>query len=79
MNDHKPNRRQRRAMQRIGDKMADRIFKQQAIKKVKRDDTEKETHQGAGEVPTNANDRQREPDAPGQQVRMDTGATESDN
>lgn len=32
--DHKPNRRQRRAMQRIGDKIADRIFKQQAIKKV---------------------------------------------
>lgn len=35
--DHKPNRRQRRAMDRIGNKIADRIIKTQAIKKVKKD------------------------------------------
>lgn len=34
MKDHKPNRRQRRAMNRIGNKMADRIFKRNLIKKV---------------------------------------------
>jgi hypothetical protein len=33
-------------MQRIGDKIAERIFKEQAIKKTQRDDTEEETHQG---------------------------------
>jgi len=45
MKDHKPNRKARRAMQRVGNKIADRIFKKQAIKKVQRDDTEEETHQ----------------------------------
>ena len=64
---------------RIGDKIAERIFKQQAIKKTQRDDTKEETHQGDTEVPGDANDWQREPDAPGEQVRMDTGDTESDN
>jgi len=35
--DHKPNRRQRRAMKRIGNKMAEKIFKQQAITKIEKD------------------------------------------
>lgn len=34
---HKPNRRQRRAMDRIGNKIAERIIKTEAIKKVKND------------------------------------------
>ena len=38
MKEHKPNRRQRRAMNRIGDKMADKIFKKNLIKKVKKDE-----------------------------------------
>jgi len=37
MKEHKPNRRQRRAMQRIGNKIAEKIFKQKAIKKVEKD------------------------------------------
>ena len=36
--DHKPNRRQRRAMQRIGNKMAERILKDKLIKKVSNED-----------------------------------------
>ena len=40
MKDHKPNRRARRAMQRVGNKIAERIIERNAIKKVKRDDTE---------------------------------------
>jgi hypothetical protein len=56
MKDRKPNRRSRRAMMRIGDKIAERIYKQQAIKKIQRDDTEEKTHQGDTEVPGDAND-----------------------
>jgi hypothetical protein len=37
MKEHKPNRRRRRAMQRIGDKIAERIFKDKLIKKVEKD------------------------------------------
>lgn len=37
-------------MNRIGDKIAERIYKQQAIQKVQRDDTEEETHSGDTEV-----------------------------
>ena len=37
MKEHKPNRRQRRAMDRIGNKMADKIIKKNLIKKVKKD------------------------------------------
>ena len=48
MKDHKPNRRRRRAMQRIGNKIADRIIKNRLIKKV--DDTQEETHEGDREV-----------------------------
>lgn len=48
MKEHKPNRRQRRAMNRIGNKIADRIFKKQLIKKV--DDKEKKTREGDREV-----------------------------
>lgn len=40
MKDHKPNRRARRAMQRVGNKIAERIIERNAIKKVKRDDPE---------------------------------------
>ena len=36
---HKPNRRQRRAMDRIGNKIAERIIKTEAIKKVKNDES----------------------------------------
>ena len=53
-NDHKPNRRQRRAMNRIGNKIADRIVKQNAIKKV-RDVEKEETYQGDREVSPDAN------------------------
>ena len=54
MKDHKPNRRRRRAMQRIGDKIVEQIFKQRAIKKA--NDTEEKTHPGDTEVPRDAND-----------------------
>jgi len=57
--DHKPNRKQRRAMMRIGDKIADRIIKQDAIKKV-RDEKKEETHQGDREVSGDADDRSGE-------------------
>ena len=40
MKDHKPNRRARRAMQRVGNKIADRIIARNAIKKVERDEGE---------------------------------------
>lgn len=63
MKDHKPNRRQRRAMDRIGNKIADRIFKQQAIKKVK-DDTQEEAHTTGGEVSNDADARPSESDNP---------------
>jgi len=62
-NDHKPNRRQRRAMDRVGNKIADRIFKQQAIKKVK-NDTQEEAHKAGGEVSDDANARPSELDNP---------------
>lgn len=52
--DHKPNRRQRRAMNRIGNRIADRIVKQNAIKKV-RDVEKEETYQGDREVSPDAN------------------------
>lgn len=54
MRDHKPNRRQRRAMQRIGNKIAERIHKQKLIRRI--DDKKEETHQGDTEVPGDAND-----------------------
>ena len=38
MNDHKPNRRARRAMQRVGNKIAERIIERKAIQKVERDE-----------------------------------------
>ena len=38
MKDHKPNRRARRAMQRVGNKIADRIIARNAIQKVERDE-----------------------------------------
>ena len=57
--EHKPNRRQRRAMMRIGDKIADRIIKQDAIKKV-RDEKKEETYQGDREVSGDADDRSGE-------------------
>jgi hypothetical protein len=37
MKEHKPNRRQRRAMDRIGNKMANKIVKENLIKKVEKD------------------------------------------
>lgn len=61
--EHKPNRRQRRAMMRIGDKIADRIIKQDAIKKV-RDDKKEETYQGDREVSGDADDRSGESNNP---------------
>jgi len=39
MKEHKPNRRQRRAMDRIGNKMANKIVKENLIKKVEKDET----------------------------------------
>jgi len=39
-NDHKPNRRARRAMQRVGNKIADRIIERNAIQKVTKEDEE---------------------------------------
>lgn len=61
--EHKPNRRQRRAMNRIGDKIADRIIKQGAIKKV-RDEKKEETYQGDREVSGDADDRSGESNDP---------------
>ena len=40
MNDHKPNRRARRALQRVGNKIAERIIERKAIQKVERDEPE---------------------------------------
>jgi len=79
MKDHKPNRRRRRAMQRIGDRIAKRIIKQNLITKTQRDVTKEETHQGNTEVPGDANDRQRELVDSSKPVRMDTGDSTSDN
>ena len=39
MKEHKPNRKQRRAMDRIGNKMANKIVKENLIKKVEKDET----------------------------------------
>ena len=50
-------------MDRIGNKIADRIFKQQAIKKVK-DDTENKAHTGDRKISDDANARPSESDNP---------------
>jgi len=60
MKDHKPNRRQRRAMNRIGDKMANQVFKRNLIKKTNNE--EKETHTGDSEILGDVNDRPSELD-----------------
>ena len=39
MKEHKPNRRQRRAMDRIANKMANKIVKENLIKKAEKDET----------------------------------------
>ena len=66
-------------MQRIGDRIAKRIIKQNLITKTQRDVTKEETHQGNTEVPGDANDRQRKLVDSSEPVRMDTGDSTSDD